>query len=114
MYRSPSYLKWIEQADQLFLMNKKGPIKQLVGPFVCVLELHTKDGRKKKDADNRLKAPLDWLTRLGLIEDDKFMAWGIVGWVNEEEAPYGAKVTLWNNKENHNELLQMVFRRISL
>lgn len=92
MYRSAQYLRWIAQADQLFVMNKpKGPIQKLVGPFVVLLELKRPD-KRHRDADNLAKICLDFATRLGLIEDDRFCQWLVVGWV--DNIPYGAKMTL--------------------
>lgn len=97
MYRSKEYLQWIKQADQLFLINKKGPVKTLAGPFCACLELHTIDKRRRKDADNRWKAALDFAASRGLIEDDKLMQWGLVGWVDNPALapPYGALLTIW-------------------
>jgi len=66
----------------------------LVGPFVYFLEIHTTDKRRRKDADNRIKAALDYATRLGLIEDDKFQEWGITGWSTADRAPYGCRLTI--------------------
>lgn len=69
----------------------------LMGPFVPILELHTTDLRKKKDNDNRMKVPLDYAVRLGLIEDDSFSRFGIAGWVDNPLPGLreGARLTLW-------------------
>lgn len=101
MYLSPAYQSWIKEADQLFLIQKRGPVKTLTGHFFALLELHTTDKRRRKDGDNRWKAPLDFATRLGLIEDDQFMQWGMVGWIDEPEyaPPYGARLTIWPFKK---------------
>ena len=93
MYRSPAYLKWIEQADQIFVMHKKGPIKMLMGPFVAILELHSTDGRKRRDCDNRIKAAIDYAVRLGLVQDDSFMEWVVAGWT-DEPPPHGCRLTI--------------------
>ena len=77
-------------------MHKKARMAKLCGPFVAVLELHTMDKRRRKDADNRVKAVLDYAVRIGLIEDDRFAEWVMVGWTHDPtRAPYGALLTLW-------------------
>lgn len=101
IHRNQSYVQWIEQADQLTLLTKRGPIKMLVGPFFALLELHTTDKRRRKDADNRWKAVLDYATRIGLIQDDCHMQWGLVGWVDDATVapPYGCRLTIWPCKK---------------
>ena len=100
MYRSKAYLSWIKAADQLFLINKKGPIRKLIGPFVAVLELYTTDKRCRRDADNRLKAPLDYCVRLGLVEDDSKAEIVVAGWVSDSsKAPHGAVLTIYPYKK---------------
>ena len=85
-------MRWTEQADQLFVMHKpKGPIQQLEGPFCALLELKAPN-KKRRDLDNLWKCPLDFMARLGLISDDKYMQWGLIGWV--DDLPYGARLTL--------------------
>lgn len=95
MYRSTQYLRWIAAAEQLFVMNKpKGLIQQLEGPFVALLELRRPD-KRRRDSDNLMKVPLDFASRLGLIEDDSNALWNLSGWTADpERAPYGARLTL--------------------
>lgn len=83
------------------MINKRGPVKTLAGPFFALLELHTTDKRRRKDGDNRWKAALDFATHLGVIEDDKYMQWGMVGWVDDPDRapPYGALLTIWPYKK---------------
>lgn len=113
MYRSQSYLKWIKEADQLFLLTKRGPVKKLTGLFVAVLQLHTTDLRRRRDADNRLKAPLDYCTRLGLIEDDSKAEIVMAGWVEDpSKAPHGACLTIYPyKKEGLPELLTALIEK---
>lgn len=69
----------------------------LKGKFHALLELYTADGRKRRDGDNRMKAPLDYLKRIGLIEDDRFCERGTFAWVPEDVAPpYGCRLTIWS------------------
>lgn len=69
----------------------------LMGPFVPLLELYTTDRRKRRDNDNRLKVPLDYIVRLGIVEDDSLSRFGITGWVDQpiEGLPEAARLTIW-------------------
>ena len=113
IYRSKSYNDWTSRADQLFVMQKKGPIQMLEGPFIALLELHA-TGRKRKtsDADNFLKAAGDYIARVGLIENDKFMQWCLVGWVDDPALapPYGCRLTVmeWDKKKGLPELTSLI------
>jgi Holliday junction resolvase RusA-like endonuclease len=74
--------------------------KMLLGKFACLLELYTSDGRKRADADNRIKSVLDYATRVGLIKDDSYCEKGTFMWVSAEAAPeYGCRLTLWDFEE---------------
>jgi len=77
-------------------MHKTGPFRRLEGPFFAILELRA-SGKKRatSDADNLLKAPLDYISKLGLIDNDKLQQWTIVGWTDDvERVPFGARLTL--------------------
>jgi Holliday junction resolvase RusA-like endonuclease len=72
-----------------------------MGPFVAVLQLHTTDLRRRKDADNRIKAVLDYCTRLGLVEDDSKAQIVVTGWVEDTaKAPHGACLTIYPYVQN--------------
>lgn len=98
VYRAPAYILWIKQADQLYVMQKHRLRNQmLLGKFHCLLEIYTSDGRKRRDADNRMKVPLDYATRIGLIKDDSYCERGTFAWVKAEDAPpHGARLTIWD------------------
>ena len=96
MYRSKDYLLWISEAEALFLGQKRGTIKMLCGSFVARLELFTLDKRRRKDGDNRWKAPLDFFTRMGLIEDDKYCEKGLFLWKTEPFNESGCRLTIWS------------------
>lgn len=66
----------------------------LRGRFVFLLMLSEKNRRKNSDADNRIKAVLDFCTNMGLIEDDKLLQVGTFGWFPPEMAPEGCRVVL--------------------
>jgi len=77
-------------------MHKTGPFRRLEGLFFAVLELQA-SGKKRatSDADNLLKAPLDYVAKLGLIDNDRLQHWTVVGWTdNIERVPFGARLTL--------------------
>ncbi len=80
----------------LFLQQKRyGNFKQFPGKFKAELELWTSDQRKRKDADNRMKIPLDFCTRISLILDDKYCEEGTFRWINlPETEPDGCQLTL--------------------
>lgn len=66
MYRSPSYMTWINAAGTLLNTQRPGRIE---GDYVLVLKLQRKNDRKR-DADNFLKAVSDLLVLHGVVADD--------------------------------------------
>jgi Holliday junction resolvase RusA-like endonuclease len=88
-YLSERYKTWKRDSDNRYLANKKTwlPVK---GHFSARITLDEKR-RRNSDADNRIKCLLDFLQRVGLIENDKLcdsltVTWG---W-----APEGCRVLL--------------------
>jgi Holliday junction resolvase RusA-like endonuclease len=97
MYRSVPYSKWIEAADQLFVMHKIGPLRTIEGRFIAIIELHaTGKKRKTSDCDNLAKVCLDYAQRTRLIENDKLCQWLCIGWVDDatKAPPYGCRLSL--------------------
>ena len=77
------------------MVQKKGPVQMLPGKFEAVIQIFTKDGRKRKDADNRIKVVFDFAMRVGLIKDDSYCEKVTAEWVPEEAAPQsGCRLTL--------------------
>jgi Holliday junction resolvase RusA-like endonuclease len=112
-YLSAPYSKWIEAADQLFVMNKIGPLRTIEGKFIAVIELHaTGKKRKTSDCDNLAKVCLDYAQRTRLIENDRLAQWVTIGWVDEPSAapPYGARLTIlpWDQKEGQGLLPALI------
>ena len=68
----------------------------LEGPFIALITLNGTNKKRRGDADNRIKAVLDYAARVGLIENDKFAEWIIVGWVADPEKapPYGCELKI--------------------
>ena len=77
------------------MIHKPKGIIQRLGPFFALLELRASGKKRNADADNKWKSSLDYAAKVGLIENDKHMQWGAVGWVDDpDQVPYGAKLTL--------------------
>ncbi len=71
-----------------------------MGEFVPILELWTTDRRRRRDCDNRLKVPLDYVVRLGLVQDDSFSRFGVSGWIDSpQDSPHGARLTIYPYKK---------------
>jgi Holliday junction resolvase RusA-like endonuclease len=87
-FKSERYRVWLRAADNEFLQHRKKWLP-VAGNFRVHITLN--DKRRRGDADNRIKALLDFLQRVGLIENDKLCdgvtaEWGF--------APEGARVHL--------------------
>lgn len=68
VYLNPKYKAWRVEADAWLTTQK--PLPFIQGQFTATITL---DERKRKgDADNRIKAPMDQLQRVGIITNDKF------------------------------------------
>jgi Holliday junction resolvase RusA-like endonuclease len=88
-FKSERYKIWQRAADNEFLQHRKewAPVK---GHFRALITLNAK--RRKGDADNRIKATLDFCQRVGLIENDSLCdgvtaEWGF--------APEGCRVHIF-------------------
>jgi Holliday junction resolvase RusA-like endonuclease len=80
-YPSDDYKMWKRNADSIYQAYSRQwvPIK---GRFNAELTFNQKH-RNRSDIDNRIKPCLDWLQRVGLIENDKLCSslnavWGEV------------------------------------
>jgi len=85
--------RWMMRADELIYAFKQpcGPADMLEGQFeatIILSEAHT-----KMDADNAIKAVIDYARRLELVKDDspKFMRKITVEWGH---APHGCRLIL--------------------
>lgn len=79
MYRSPRYMTWINAAGWELKRQKPLPIK---GDYLIVVSLERK-GRRRRDADNFLKAISDLLVLHGVIEDDSLAQSVTAMWVSD-------------------------------
>lgn len=64
-FKTKLYRNWIKEADGYYLTQK--PIVSVVGPYTATIEIPKTRG----DVDNRSKAVLDYLVRVGLTSDDR-------------------------------------------
>ncbi len=79
------------------MVQKKGPIKMLCGNFIALLQIASTYRKRLKDADNRMKAPLDFCTQMGLIEDDHLLDVGTFMWCDPKIlSDTGCRLTLWS------------------
>lgn len=66
-YKSKVYTKWLKESDGHALTQK---------PFFVFekrvdIEVYLNGGTDSYDCDNFLKAPIDYIVKLGIIKDDK-------------------------------------------
>lgn len=87
--RSAKYEAWKRAANGLAMAQK--PLPHVAGAFAATIVLSTACRRSNADADNRVKAVLDWLQSVGCIENDSKAERVTVQW---GEAPEGCRVTL--------------------
>jgi hypothetical protein len=70
---------FFKEADGLFLTQKRG-LERVSGPFTYHITLNEQMRSATADGDNRGKYCLDYLQRVGLIDDDKLAAGGSWSW----------------------------------
>lgn len=78
--RSPIVKNWTKQADMAFVLwranNRRLPGTKIIGKFEIIIIFE----RDKSDNHNRIKALMDWLQRVELIENDRLSERMIVLW----------------------------------
>lgn len=89
-YSDAAYTSWRNEANGMFLRQRKSAGTPVDGAFTYHLVLDEKRWPKASDGDNRQKAVLDFLQAVGLIEDDKYAAGGGWSWGPVD----GARVTV--------------------
>ena len=78
-YPSRDKAKFFREADGLFLTQKRG-LERVAGPFTYHLILNEQMRHGSADGDNRGKYCLDYLQRVGLIDNDKLAHGGSWSW----------------------------------
>lgn len=96
VFRTKQYKEWQRQADALTLSQRGWRNKRIEGRFTALLVLNERMLNPASDGDNRMKVPLDYAKRLGLIVDDSVQycrggRWSLGG---DESAPCGARLIL--------------------
>lgn len=79
MYGGAAKIKFIKDADALYLTQKRS-LGFVAGPFTYHMTLNEKLRTPLMDGDNRGKYVLDFLQRVGLIENDKLAHGGSWSW----------------------------------
>lgn len=79
-FPSKAYKTWKEEANAVFLQQKRAAGAPIKGNFTYHLLLDEKRRARAMDGDNRNKAPLDFLQSVGMIENDKLADSGSWSW----------------------------------
>ena len=87
MYRSKKYLGWIEECEVIFEGRE---VPRIAYPFAVEIALG-RPSKRRMDIDNRIKAVMDVLERVGVIEDDSYCWHMVVYW---KEGLEGCQVTI--------------------
>jgi Holliday junction resolvase RusA-like endonuclease len=93
-YIDPSYAAWRLEAQRAFLMQKRELGPSVHGGFQAFITLDEKKRKKASDADNRVKAVLDFLQKMELIKNDKDADRVCVSWGPVD----GCSVTVFDSK----------------
>lgn len=95
VYKSSTYVKWIEAADMAVMAHKQffPRRKTIRGAFTMELLL-SEVSATRSDADNRIKAALDWCQSRGVIDNDLDCREGRWRWVGLDDAPAGCRIIL--------------------
>lgn len=88
-YLSPRYASWKRDNDNRVMAMRPRP--RVKGRFSATITLSDKKRRANSDADNRVKAILDFLQRAEIIENDSLADAVTVRW---GYAPDGVRVVL--------------------
>ncbi len=91
---SPTYHKWKQAADALYLTQKRrlGVVK--LGKFSIDIVLAADIRRASQDGDNFIKCVLDWLQRVEIVHDDCLCESGSWAWGIASE---GCSVVVWGD-----------------
>lgn len=90
IYLDPKYKAWRNEADLKIIQARREGLCRVAGRFTASIVLDKRRRRGKVDCDNRIKAVLDALQRMLVIDDDSMADKVTVEW---GEAT-GVKVTV--------------------
>lgn len=92
--RSPIYASWIRRSDAAVIANGCWRAKTRMPGAFTALVLLDRELRGPGDADNRIKAVLDWAQRVELVTNDRLCEEVTARWVPTHEAPAGCRLIL--------------------
>ncbi len=78
---SPRYKAWREEADALYLTQRRPTV--VLGPYKFLLEVQRPD-KRRRDISNLIKSVEDQLISYGLMEDDSSAVEVCARWVDED------------------------------
>lgn len=93
-HSSPEYAKWRDEALGMYQEQKRELGTPVVGHFTYHIVLNEKKRHGNADGDNRTKCVLDFLEKVGLIENDKYADGGSWSWGPLDETQ-GCFVQVW-------------------
>lgn len=99
VYSNRGKTKFFRDADALFLAQKRG-LERISGPFTYHLILNEGMRHGNADGDNRGKYCLDYLQKIGLIDNDKYAAGGSWSWGACE---FGAMISVYPHRVQSNQ-----------
>ena len=95
MHLSKDYKAWKVQCDRHLVMTRTYPKGCTIhGPCEAHILLNIEAARAGSDADNRIKALMDYLQRIELIDNDNLVMKYIIEWAKPSAAPVGCRVSL--------------------
>jgi Holliday junction resolvase RusA-like endonuclease len=93
VYRSNEYREWLRIAGVAAVASgswrKRVPMPDRFSATILLDR-----SRRRGDADNRIKAVLDWAQRVELVRDDRLCEEVTARWVISSEAPAGCRLIL--------------------
>ncbi len=89
---SPTYHKWKQAADALYLTQKIRLNIVKLGKFSIDIVLSADMRRASQDGDNFIKCVLDWLQRVEIVDNDCLCESGSWTW---GPAPEGCEIVVW-------------------
>ena len=95
VHLSKDYKDWINRADMHLIATRTYPKgKTIIGPCEVHILLNIESARRGSDADNRIKAVLDYAQRIKLVDNDSLIMRGTWEWARPSAAPAGCRLTL--------------------
>jgi hypothetical protein len=80
VYPSKEKIAFFKEAGDMYMMQRPPTLRAVPGPFTYHLILNEEMRHGNSDGDNRGKYVLDFVQRVGLIENDKLALGGSWSW----------------------------------